>query len=61
MLRASANVYGLADIGELSRLHLLGRPLDPDEIAALAAWLCTPASSGVTGAVLAVDAGATSQ
>jgi SDR family mycofactocin-dependent oxidoreductase len=61
MLRASATVYGLADIGELSRLHLLGRPLHPDEIAALAVWLCSPASSGVTGAVLPVDAGATSQ
>jgi enoyl-[acyl-carrier-protein] reductase (NADH) len=61
MLGASANVYGLADTSDLSRLHLLGRPLHPDEIAALAVWLCSPASSGVTGAVLPVDAGATAQ
>jgi SDR family mycofactocin-dependent oxidoreductase len=61
MLEASASIYGLADISGLITQHLLGRPLDPTEIASLVAWLCGESSSGVTGAVLPVDAGATSQ
>ena len=28
-----------------------------DEVAALLAWVCSPESAGVTGAVLPVDAG----
>jgi SDR family mycofactocin-dependent oxidoreductase len=61
MLTASAGLYGLANTESLSNQHLLERPLDPSEVAALVAWVCSPASSGVTGAVLPVDAGATSQ
>jgi SDR family mycofactocin-dependent oxidoreductase len=61
MLLASAAVYGLPDASELTKQHLLGRPLAPDEIAELVAWVCSPSSSGVTGAILPVDAGATSQ
>jgi enoyl-[acyl-carrier-protein] reductase (NADH) len=61
MLVASADIYGLADVKDLTKQHLLERPLHPEEVAALVAWLCGEASSGVTGAVLPVDAGATSQ
>ena len=61
MLAASAKVYGLTDFSGLIGLHLLERPLHPDEVAAVAAFICQPESSGVTGAVLPVDAGATSQ
>lgn len=61
MLAASAEIYGLVDAEELSRQHLLGRPLVPEEVAALVAWVCGESSSGVTGAVLPVDAGATSR
>ena len=46
---------------DLIAQHLLGRALDPSEIAALIAWVCSEASSGVTGAVLPVDAGATAR
>lgn len=61
MLTASAKVYGLTDFSGLIGLHLLERPLHPDEVAAVVAFMCRPESSGVTGAVLPVDAGATSQ
>jgi SDR family mycofactocin-dependent oxidoreductase len=59
MLDASAAAYDLPDTSELIRRHLLERPLDPDEVAALVAWVCSPSSSGITGAVLPVDAGMT--
>jgi SDR family mycofactocin-dependent oxidoreductase len=59
MLDASAAVYGLGGTAEFATHHLLPRLLDPDEPAALLAWLCGPDSSGITGAVLPVDAGMT--
>jgi SDR family mycofactocin-dependent oxidoreductase len=59
MLDASAAVYDLAGVEEFTRHHLLGRLLDADEVAALVAWVCGPASGGITGAVLPVDAGMT--
>ncbi|HET6953162.1 MAG TPA: mycofactocin-coupled SDR family oxidoreductase [Acidimicrobiales bacterium] len=61
MLAASSALYGLADTDDLIRQHLLDRPLHPDEVAALVAWVCGTESSGVTGAVLPVDAGMTAQ
>ena len=61
MLAASAAIYGLGDVEDLTKQHLLGRPLHPEEVAALIAWVCGESSSGVTGAILPVDAGATSQ
>jgi SDR family mycofactocin-dependent oxidoreductase len=61
MLDASAEAYGLADPQEFARQHLLPRLLQAQEPAALIAWLCGPDSSGVTGAVLPVDAGMTAR
>ncbi len=61
MLEASAAVYGLATPEEFANQHLLPRLLAPDEPAALIAWLCGPDSSGITGAVLPVDAGMTAR
>jgi NAD(P)-dependent dehydrogenase (short-subunit alcohol dehydrogenase family) len=61
MLDASAAVYGLDDPTPFAAQHLLPRLLTPEEPAALLAWLCGPDSSGVTGAVLPVDAGMTAR
>ncbi len=61
MLDASAAVYGLTDTGQFAEHHMLPRLLTPSEPAALIAWLCSPQSSGITGAVLPVDAGMTAR
>jgi SDR family mycofactocin-dependent oxidoreductase len=61
MLDASAAVYGLGHPDEFAAQHLLPRLLAPDEPAALISWLCGPDSSGITGAVLPVDAGMTAR
>jgi SDR family mycofactocin-dependent oxidoreductase len=59
MLEASAAVYGLADATDFAVHHHLPRLVEPGEVAALVAWVCSPASSAVTGAVLPADAGMT--
>jgi SDR family mycofactocin-dependent oxidoreductase len=59
MLDASAAVYDLPSTDEFASHHLLQRLLEPAEPAALITWLCGPASSGLTGAVLPVDGGMT--
>ncbi|MBI2708428.1 MAG: SDR family oxidoreductase [Actinobacteria bacterium] len=59
MLQASAGVYGLVDEAEFASHHLLGRLVQPSEVAALLAWLCGEDAGGITGAVLPVDAGMT--
>ena len=61
MLEASAAVYGLHDTSQFAEHHMLPRLLTPMEPAALIAWLCSAESSGITGAVLPVDAGMTAR
>jgi len=61
MLDASAAIYGLDRPERFAEQHLLPRLVEPDEPAALLAWLCGPESSGITGAVLPVDAGMTAR
>ncbi|HEX5268542.1 MAG TPA: mycofactocin-coupled SDR family oxidoreductase [Acidimicrobiales bacterium] len=57
MLLATADIYGLADPADFAVHHPTGKLVRPDEVAALIRWVASPESSGVTGAVLAVDAG----
>jgi len=59
ILDASAAIYDLASPEVFASQQLLERLLEPSEVAAMIAWLCSQASSAVTGAALAVDAGMT--
>jgi SDR family mycofactocin-dependent oxidoreductase len=56
-LEASAALYDLPDTTGFVEQQPIGRLLEPDEIAAALVWLAGPESSGMTGAVLAVDGG----
>lgn len=58
-LEASAHLYGLPAVDEFASHHLLHRLLQPSEVASMLRWLCSEDSSGVTGALLPVDAGMT--
>lgn len=55
-LEASARLYDIAVSGFADQ-QPVGRLLDADEIAAALAWIAGPESSGMTGAVIAVDGG----
>jgi NAD(P)-dependent dehydrogenase (short-subunit alcohol dehydrogenase family) len=55
MLQAEAAVPEL--VGALVAQHPIGRMAREEEIASAAVWLCSPASSYVTGAPIAVDGG----
>jgi NAD(P)-dependent dehydrogenase (short-subunit alcohol dehydrogenase family) len=59
MLDASAALYGLDGAEGFADQQLVRRLLEPDEPAALIAWLCGRGSSAVTGAALPVDGGLT--
>jgi SDR family mycofactocin-dependent oxidoreductase len=59
ILDASAAVYDLPAAEDFAPQQLVERLLEPEEPAALIAWLCGIESSGVTGAALPVDGGLT--
>lgn len=57
MLEESAAIYDLESIDEFAVHHLTGRLLDPIEVAEAIAWLVSTRSSGMTGAIVPIDAG----
>jgi len=57
ILDESARLYGLGSAQEFAWQQPLERLLEPAEIAAALAWLAGPEASGLTGAVVPVDAG----
>lgn len=59
MLHATAALYGLDGVASLAEGHLVGRALDPVEVAATVRWLCSPNSGAVTGTVVHADGGFT--
>jgi NAD(P)-dependent dehydrogenase (short-subunit alcohol dehydrogenase family) len=44
-------------VQSIAQLHALGRLGEPDDIAAMAAFLLTPDSGWITGQVIGVDGG----
>jgi SDR family mycofactocin-dependent oxidoreductase len=59
LLDFSARLYGLDSAEQFASEQLVERLLEPAEPAALIAWLCTEASSAITGAALPADGGLT--
>jgi len=57
VLAESARLYGLPAAADFARQQPVGRLLAPAEVAAALAWLASPETGGVTGAVLPVDGG----
>ncbi|MBK1786959.1 mycofactocin-coupled SDR family oxidoreductase [Prauserella cavernicola] len=57
MLTATARLYDLADVEEFASHQLVGRLLEPDEVAAAVCFLCSPESSAITGTVVRADGG----
>ena len=57
MLDESARLYGMPDAEAFAGQQPIERLLEPEEIAALIAWLATPASAGATGGDYPLDGG----
>jgi SDR family mycofactocin-dependent oxidoreductase len=57
ILDETARLYRLPGAQAFAAQQPVGRLLDPAEVAAVLAFLASPASSGMTGAVVAVDGG----
>lgn len=57
MLAESARVYDLDSVDSFAEHQLLGRIMEPDEVAAVVSWLCSPDSGAITGSVVRADGG----
>jgi len=59
ILEQSARLYRLEDPGRFAEHALIGRLLEPAEVAALIEWLLGPGGAGMTGSTLPIDGGMT--
>jgi SDR family mycofactocin-dependent oxidoreductase len=57
ILAESARLYDLESASDFARQQPIERLIEPDEVAAMIAWLCGPGGAAVTGATLPVDGG----
>ena len=57
ILDESARLYGLESAEAFAAQQPLGRLLEPEEVAALIAWLASPQSRGATGGDYPLDGG----
>ena len=55
LLARTAEAYGLASPDLFTANQRIGRLIEPAEVAAAVVWLCSPASSAVTGSAFSVD------
>ena len=57
-VRAGMSVHAPDDfVRRIAEANPMGRLAEPDEIAAAAAWLCSPATAYITGQSISVDGG----
>ena len=56
MLVETARLYGVAP-DQLAESQLIGRLLEPDEVARVIAWCCDPAAAALNGTDIAADGG----
>lgn len=61
LLTHSAEIYGVDDPARFADHHVDHRIIDPDEVAAVIAWLCSEDSGALTGAIVPADAGMTAR
>lgn len=61
ILDPSAAAYDLPSIEEFAAHHIDNRLLEPAEIAATIAWLCSPDATAINAVILPVDAGMTAR
>jgi SDR family mycofactocin-dependent oxidoreductase len=57
ILHESARLYGLESAEAFATQQPLERLIEPDEVAALLAWLAGPDADAMTGAIIPVDGG----
>ncbi|MGW6729671.1 mycofactocin-coupled SDR family oxidoreductase [Nocardia sp. NPDC055029] len=57
LLTEQARIYGLDNVDAFAGHQLLDRILDPDEIAAVVAWLCSKDGGVINGSVVHADGG----
>ncbi|WP_227981412.1 mycofactocin-coupled SDR family oxidoreductase [Nocardia spumae] len=57
LLTETARLYDLDAVDDFATHQLLDRILEPDEVARVVAWLCSPESAAVTGSVVHADGG----
>ncbi|HEX3707748.1 MAG TPA: mycofactocin-coupled SDR family oxidoreductase [Mycobacteriales bacterium] len=57
MLHESARLYGLPASGDFAAQQPVARLVEPAEVASVIAFLASPASSAMTGAIVPVDGG----
>ena len=57
MLRATADLYHLADPSDFAGQQLVDRLLEPAEVAEVVAWACSSAAAALTGSTLHAEGG----
>jgi len=57
MLRATADIYGLAHVDEFTSSQLIRRLIAPEEIAATIAFCCSPEGAALNGSVISATGG----